>query len=29
MRVGLLYKVKDDNNEGINEWKNYLSRRGI
>lgn len=29
MRVGLLYKEKDDNDEGINKWENYSSRRGI
>jgi hypothetical protein len=29
MRVGLLCKKKDDNDEGINEWENYPQRRGI
>jgi hypothetical protein len=29
MRVGLLYKEKDDNDEGINEWENYSSTRSI
>jgi hypothetical protein len=29
MWLGLLYKEKDDNDEGINEWKDYSSRRDI